>query len=794
MQRSRFFFLCAIEGAIPVVALLLIPSEGGTLSLARLALLSSILALIIIWIYCGFSASNILDRLIGVVPILGAALLSLAFSMILFLLRYLNPEALLSIYERLSPLLWYLLVLSIQFTMYLLYLKNGIHFSALRQNKSTHILSIVVFGILLLIFIFISATKIGITKDPAYWGEPGVPILGWQFLLAIIAGGVVVIWQLGSPPSSTLERLLPLGLYLSACGLWLSVPVESLRNSFYAPITLPFDTTPLPYSDAGFYDYLSQSLLIGSKYFGSIPPRPLYVIFLALGHFLFGQTYIRIVAFQTIVLAFFPVALYKLGAKLHSPAAGVTIALFAIFRELTTLWVSGEIRTASTKIFVTDFATSMGIALVALVIIHWLERRDFRSSLVAGGSYGLLLLLRTQSLIILPFVFVLAWFAFQRKAREWLIACVIFGITMTMTITPWLVHNRKVTGRFTFDDPKQMAVIYSQYSFTGNLDLSQFNFETDSVGNRLISFTRANPGFVGWFIANHFLDTEVGSVLAMPMIERYNGLLAAVNIYWLDWAGDLDWYNIALVLFYLGVIAIGIAATWKRFKWIGLTPLVFNLAYALANGISRFSSWRYNLPVDWVAYFYFGIGVIEMITWGAMIFGAQVSPLVEDQTDHSLAPKPIHALMVAGFVLIGSMPWLVEGLTQPRYTTSENDLRRQAITQSGEAARLLSQPDTQIINGRLLYPRFFRKNDGIFSGNPWPVYEARDFSRLSFLVINDAVHSVIFAVNKPIPFVHGADVMIAGCQHADFLEARWIYFPDSKEIYQSENVTDACVP
>ncbi|HRQ32018.1 MAG TPA: hypothetical protein PLM89_02810, partial [Anaerolineales bacterium] len=224
--------------------------------------------------------------------------------------------------------------------------------------------------------------------------------------------------------------LFPLSIYLVASILWLSVPISSLKNTFYAPITPPY-TTPFPYSDAGFYDYLSQSLLIGADYFGGIPPRPLYVIFLAALHFLFGQDYVKIIAAQTMVFALFPVALYFLGIKLHSLAAGATIAFFAVFRELTTLWVSANTRTASVKMFVTDFATSLGIAFAILVVIRWFERRDVKSAIIAGGSFGLLLLLRTQSLLIVPVIVALAFFAHQRKMKDWLFACAIFGLTMT---------------------------------------------------------------------------------------------------------------------------------------------------------------------------------------------------------------------------------------------------------------------------------------------------------------------------------------------------------------------------
>ncbi|MCC6298893.1 MAG: hypothetical protein IT314_06320 [Anaerolineales bacterium] len=805
MTSRWFYFVCSIEGAVAMVALLLIPSEGGSLSPARLALLAIVFSFILIFAWTAYRPLK-LDRLAQPIPILGASLLALTFSLLLFLLRYLNPEQLLPLYQRLSPLLWYLLALSIQFAFYLLYLKNGIHFDSLKQNKSIFTASLAIFALFALLLLFISLTKLGITKDDAYWGEPGVAILGWQLALAILLGLALLIYELRTTQyaprstqyevrntqSSLSSFLLPLSIYLTASALWLSVPIDSLKNSFYAPITPPY-TTPFPYSDAGFYDYLSQSLLIGTDYLGGIPPRPLYVTFLAALHFLFGQDYVKIIAAQTLVFALFPVALYFLGTKLHSRAAGVTIAFFAIFRELTTLWISSNTRTASTKMFVTDFATAMGIAFVALVVIHWLERRDMKSAIIAGGSFGLLLLLRTQSLIILPFVFLLAWFVYQKKWKDWIIACVAFGLTMSATITPWLIHNYKIAGQFAFDDPSQMAVIFSQYSFEGNLNISQFDFEKESLGNRLVTFTLENPGFVAGFVANHFLDTEIGGLLSLPLIKPFNGLRAPVNLYWVEWNGHLELYNLALVVFYLAVIAVGVGAAWSRFRWAGLTPLAFNTGYALANGISRFSSWRYNLPVDWIVYFYFGIGALEIVRWLAQLSVAHfgVERLAVRDTGSKL---PDSRIIVAAFIFLGATPWLAQGLAQPRYTSSTEQLTAQVSAQDSAAAEFLSQPNAQIIEGRLLYPRFFRRNDGIFSSTPWQIYKVRDFSRLGFITLNDGAESVIFPANSPLQLTHGEDVIVIGCKKDAYLEARWIFFPGLDETYKTESPGDPCTP
>ena len=118
--------------------------------------------------------------------IFASALLALTSGLILFLLRYLNPERLLPYYERLSPLLWYLFIVGLQSVIFLTLLKNGFHPQEFSKRKPVYISALVAFCLLLFIFLFVAITKLGITADTAYWGEPGVAIIGWQFVLSIL--------------------------------------------------------------------------------------------------------------------------------------------------------------------------------------------------------------------------------------------------------------------------------------------------------------------------------------------------------------------------------------------------------------------------------------------------------------------------------------------------------------------------------------------------------------------------------------------------------------------------------
>src|SRR5258706_11056396 len=99
-------------------------------------------------------------------------------------------------------------------------------------------------------------------------------------------------------------------------------------------------------------------------------------------------------------------------------------------------------------------------------------------------------------------------------------------------ILPWLIHNHGVNGKLSFDEPRQVAIIYSQYSFTGNLDLSRFDPEKDSVGNRIVSFTLENPGYVSRFVATHFFNTEIGGLLALSLVKSFGALFGTLDFYW----------------------------------------------------------------------------------------------------------------------------------------------------------------------------------------------------------------------------------------------------------------------
>jgi hypothetical protein len=77
------------------------------------------------------------------------------------------------------------------------------------------------------------------------------------------------------------------------------------------------------------------------------------------------------------------------------------------------------------------------------------------------------------------------------------------------------------------------------------------------------------------------------------------------------------------------ILSIGIGAAWKRVRFAALVPLMVFLFYNLANAFARTSGGRYIVPVDWVIYFYYAIGLIEVIRFCISAMGFHTNGFFE---------------------------------------------------------------------------------------------------------------------------------------------------------------------
>lgn len=799
--HSWVFYLFSFQGLIAFGWLLSIPSDGGKISPARFVLLVSLLFISILWVYLGYRLPQNLNHFARPAYIKGGVFLSLLLCLILLLLKYLDPDHLLSIYERLSPLLWYLIILTAQVAFFVAYLRRGVDAAFLSRFRPVYVNALFALVILVGALVLVARTRLGITFDPAYWAEPGVPILGWLFATALIIG-VAVFVLIGSCGNTRSDMILVIIIYAIAVALWLSVPVDVLKNSYYMPITPPNFQT-YPYSDSIYYDRFAQSVLVGHPYLGEIPSRPLYISFLTILHLLFGQEYAGIITGQTLVLALIPVLFYLLGRKLHSPSAGVIIALLFIFREWTSLLISSETRVTNTKMLLVDLPTLMILLISSLAAFSWLEKRQIIHAYWAGGIFGIMLLLRTQSLLILPFLFLLAILIMGLRNRTAYLHLLLFIVGLLVSITPWLAHNYLQSGKLTIDSAGQVALLVSQY--TGSLATLDEAGGNASVVSILVQKIISNPDSVLGFVTNHFMAIQVNGMLAFPINEKYPGLFAPMNLYWMRWERGnvtLDKTSMALICLYLMVISLGIGSVWKRWRWLGLLPLSYSLGYAVATALSRYSGWRYDFPSDWVWYFYFGVGFSEILTQVSALFGTSTSVPATFKSKPSSRPAlQTYLVSAAVFLFVSGLPWAIKAVSLPRYADQDPStllLKLEAISDlppQDELEKFIETPDSFLRAGRLLYPRYFPANKGLSSANPSPAYAIRDYSRLGFYLLNQEFTAIVLPMETmPGPVPHASDVIVLGCQRDGYVEARLLAFPNEHLLFWDAPLSEPCQP
>jgi hypothetical protein len=514
-----------------------------------------------------------------------------------------------------------------------------------------------------------------------------------------------------------------------------------------------------------------------------------------------------VVVAQTLLLALFPAVLYFIGRELHSRPAGLVMALFAIFREWNSVISMPFTNNASTsKLFFADLPTALVISLVALLAILWLKAPTNRPLLpfLLGGTLGLSVLVRTQSLVLLPGLLFLALLAMRGHWRNWLLAAMMIICGFLLAVGPWLWRNTQITGQLIFEDPySQIRAMASRYSYEpANLRFlaepgESMSALTTRANREVIEFTLANPGYVAHFISNHFFNAEINNLMTLPLREGivdWKELLIPKAPFWEKWDSSPSVPQGILLVVYLALIVIGMAAAWVRVGWAGMVPLWVNLGFNASSAIARYSSGRYLLPTDWAAYVYVAIALIEITVSVFLVLGTRTSRIIPILAHVTPSPKQSPVLRWNGWsatglglciVFVGLLPLMTESLIPRRYPIqTKTELisevyQSEQLLNSGvnlvELEKFLLQPGTQIIKGRALYPRFYASDDGE-PNTAKTGYEILPYPRTLFLMASNEYNGLIQlkAGSPPAYLPNASDVIVVGCDAQKYTEAQMV--------------------
>jgi len=745
----------------------------------------------------------------------GLSLIGLFISLLftLFFPLYKNG-AYLPYYQRLQPLAVWLFWFSIISPLFISFYSPQEDNTSVSYYSKTIKLALIILIFLLIMLLVIWATGLGATPDPSYWDDHHpVPLLEGQLVFVCLGGVLAVLinlliqWIYSRKKADIRNRQFFIWLDVSiflliwivAFMIWIQQPIP---NSYFTPRVRPPNYEVYPYSDARIHDSDSQGILLGEVNSSQrIIRRPIYALFLAGLHTLGGQGYTTIILLQVLVMAFVPALMYLLVKKIGSRLVGLLLASFTILIEFNTLQVASLTTTSNTKILMTEWPTMLLMVGLVFLLVIWAGRKESGKSypLIVGGLLGALILLRSQSLVLIPFILITLFFIVNKKWKTFLSTSLLFGLGVGFLIIPWLFRNWQLIGKITFEDPRYANAIIQR--FENQVDrggLSQqeaLNESNSDLFESAIQYMLKNPFEYTGFVANNFVHNELLDVFIFPVrslpVTGLLNVIKPVDLFWLNPENSIQTPQVILLLIYLAIIALGMAFAFTRWNIIGYIPLVIHLAYNLSNAASRISGWRFILPVQWVVGFYFCVGLVQLLVWSLLFFGFSFEKIRSSfifqgefkQTAEKIGRNPLKGI-ISCFLALGLIGLAIPGVMQiipPRYESQDRVILSKELLADknwvlvpqikAEVINMLTDDQIIVEKGMAFYPRFYAANDGE-PGLSAGTYQFRLYPRFIFFLIGKDRREIMLPMqNSPQYFPNASEVIVVGRLNKDGFEA-----------------------
>lgn len=876
-KRVLLFYLIAafIEGVEVFIYLLRIPGDptnAWLFGLSKTRLLLAIMNMMGVGIF-GFLAikfwrddswgtrflSSVQQRLsqnlIYYATIVGLFLVGLVSSHLIWFSTVLTNKYVLGYLSRLLPFIIWIGLLGWQTVIVLPVLRYGKKLEKISTQGKVFRVSLLVFVILLVLWLLIAVTGFGITPDEFGWHNPGAPVLplqvwiSWVFAVLYFLFEVLAYRKIQINPKlwRWIDVLISVIVFVTAVFIWNAEPMD---RAYFAPKVRPPNFELYPYSDAALYDSSALQVLIGEG-FSHITRKPLYVLFLALANKVANFDYNVVASLQVIVLSAIPVCMYWLAKSMHSRFAGIFVALIFILREKNAIALSADIKIVHARLLMSDMPVALGIIVFSWLLILWLQNPSKRRwyPFLVGGVIGLAMLIRSNLVIVLPFIVLVCVILFYRRPLGGIVSLGLLVAGLLITIAPWLWRSFQLTGRASFNDPRQVAYHAELYTHeVGSLQFPQLPGESDEeyinrLNDHVVEFTLQNPGVVAGFIIPHVLNNQIGLLLNLPMTpwliqdpsmipfylrlgdwaQLWQECCSATNYvdqmpYWEEgWQGFLTSEMVFVLAINLVILAVGVGSMWVMWDFVGLIPLGVGLAYSLSTAIARFSGWRFALPVSWVTFFYFAVGLAQITFWVIRYLSHRSFFLPNSDPEQNSWKRidrlelsfsgMIIPILLTGLVLLalGLSPLITEWAIKPKYKPLERDAGVEIFAEMGLSDEISQFSDDVLelyfeneraitLQGMAFYPRFYLEGEGE-SGGGWHAYAPLDYSRLGFTLIGPAMSQIVLPMdNPPSYFPNGVEVVVVGCRLGDYVVANAVVLlNDTSEFWvHAPNGNFAC--
>lgn len=647
--------------------------------------------------------------------------------------------------------------------------------------------------------------------DVIGWNTTGAPLLDVQLtaLVLLIGAGLLIRSRRGWQPahSGRTDWVIFFLVWGLAAAAWTTLP---LKPSWYLAEPQPPTSTFAPNSDALVYDLTAQNMLVGeglrTRSFDDIQVRrPTLTFFFGLLHAAAGQDYAMLAVLQSALLAVFPALAYLVTRDLSGRLAGLCAALLVVIRESNAILLSDRITVAHAKLLMSDLPTAIGVAAFLALILPWMHHQTSRPVnrlLAAGGLLGALVMIRPETILLLPAAAAFALPTGWRRAAK---GSAWMGVGLFLVLLPWLTRNYLKTGEIFIEVPGNRA------SFLVDRLFSEPAGPVPTPTPAKVAPAPAGQDAADPLrrIASHFLHNNFQAFLVFPATfrpadagigyllnreaDRFRVSCCSGANYierlpfwqWHDWDLRLPRESVAPVLFNLMLFSVGLAAAWRKLGPAGWMPFAYGELHMLVNALARTSGGRYLLPVDWIWMAYFAIGLAAVCLWAFRLLAPLPGWKVIDREAPAAArpTRPASPYLAASLLLLfGAALPIGERLFPAVYPQDAPQDWVANAAAAPEILALLEDPDAAILHGRSLYVRSFPTGEGAF-GLTFPNLYPQPFPRLTLFIAGPVSSGVVLPLDAlpDLPADPELDVLAIGCvvQHPKqiYLDAAVVYFP-----------------
>jgi hypothetical protein len=166
------------------------------------------------------------------------------------------------------------------------------------------------------------------------------------------------------------------------------------------------------------------------------------------------------------------------------------------------------------------------------------------------------------------------------------------------------------------------------------------------------------------------------------------------------WDGGISAGLLRFIAINLALLSLGIAASWRSHRWKGLIPLGLFLVYNLAISLSLTSGGRYIVPIIWVFFLYYALGIVYLLEFLVRLI--QPMPVVDKPVTVEQQRNGGNRLLPAfiAFILVALLIPIANQLVPLFVTKTPVDKADALIDQLAP----VEASDSRYVNGIILYP------------------------------------------------------------------------------------------